>query len=529
MAEINDLERAISRLSGFNAEDELKRSNSLDSEVEKAYPGPSTEKHGSQSSAPTLAGGAEPYDEDSDPNIVWWDGPNDPENPMNWLQWRKNIAVAIVSSITFITPLASSMFAPGVGQLMKEFGSQNIELASFVVSIFLLGFAIGPLFLAPASELWGRSIIYNVSNVCFVLCSVGCALAPNLNFLIGFRFLSGCFGAAPLTLGGGTIADLIKAENRGVAMALFAMGPLMGPVIGPVAGGFLADAKGWRWVFWIIAICSGFVTITTLVFLRETYAPTILENRAAKLRKETGNLKLRSKLTSTLPPQEVFKRALARPFSMLFRSPIILAMSTHMAVVYGYLYLLFTTFPTVFEGKYGFSTATVGLSYLGIGCGSLLGLLVLGMVSDRILVSLTKKHGERKPEYRLPPMAWGSPLIPIGLFWYGWTAEKGVHWIVPIIGTGLVGVGLLATFMPVNTYIVDAFQMYAASALAATTVLRSVVGACLPLAGPKMYDALGLGWGNSLLGFIALIFLPMPFVFERYGERLRKRFPVGFQ
>jgi multidrug resistance protein len=421
------------------------------------------------------------------------------------------------------------MFAPGVGQLMKEFGSQNIELASFVVSIFLLGFAIGPLFLAPASELWGRSIIYNVSNVCFVLCSVGCALAPNLNFLIGFRFLSGCFGAAPLTLGGGTIADLIKAENRGVAMALFAMGPLMGPVIGPVAGGFLADAKGWRWVFWIIAICSGFVTITTFVFLRETYAPTILENRAAKLRKETGNLKLRSKLTSTLPPQEVFKRALARPFSMLFKSPIILAMSTHMAVVYGYLYLLFTTFPTVFEGKYGFSTATVGLSYLGIGCGSLLGLMILGMVSDRILVSLTKKHGERKPEYRLPPMAWGSPLIPIGLFWYGWTAEKGVHWIVPIIGTGLVGVGLLATFMPVNTYMVDAFQMYAASALAATTVLRSVVGACLPLAGPKMYDALGLGWGNSLLGFIALIFLPMPFFFERYGEKLRKRFPVGFQ
>jgi hypothetical protein len=83
--------------------------------------------------------------------------------------------------------------------------------------------------------------------------------------------------------------------------------------------------------------------------------------------------------------------------------------------------------------------------------------------------------------------------------------------------------------MPVNTYIVDAYQKYAASGLAATTVLRSIVGACLPLAGPKMYDALGLGWGNSVLGFIALMFLPMPFIFERYGERLRKRYPVGFE
>jgi len=421
------------------------------------------------------------------------------------------------------------MFAPGIGQLMVEFNSTNTELASFVVSIFLLGFAVGPLVLSPASELWGRSIIYNVSNVCFALCSVGCALAPSLNFLIGFRFLSGCFGAAPLTIGGGTIADVIPAEKRGVAMALFAMGPLMGPVIGPVAGGFLSDAEGWRWVFWVLAICSGVVTITTFIFLKETYAPAILEAKARRLRKSTGNMKLRSKLTSSLPPKEVFTRALGRPFKMLFMSPIVLIMSIHMAVVYGYLYLLFTTFPTVFEGQYGFSTATVGLAYLGIGVGSLVGLLILGMVSDRILVAKTRRSGEIKPEYRLPPMAYGAPLIPVGLFWYGWTADYAVHWIVPIIGTGLVGVGLLATFMPVNTYIVDAYQKYAASGLAATTVLRSIVGACLPLAGPKMYDALGLGWGNSVLGFIALMFLPMPFIFERYGERLRKRYPVGFE
>ena len=121
-------------------------------------------------------------------------------------------------------------------------------------------------------------------------------------------------------------------------------------------------------------------------------------------------------------------------------------------------------------------------------------------------------------------------LVPIGLFLYGWTAEKHVHWIVPIIGTAFVGVGLIATFMPVTTYLVDAFTIYAASAIAANTILRSLMGALLPLAGRKMYQTLGLGWGNSLLAFIALAMCPMSWIFFRYGERIRKspRFQIKF-
>lgn len=113
-------------------------------------------------------------------------------------------------------------------------------------------------------------------------------------------------------------------------------------------------------------------------------------------------------------------------------------------------------------------------------------------------------------------------LIRFAVFLYGWTADKHVFWIAPIIGTGLVGLGLLATFMPIQTYLVDAFTVYAASALAANTVLRSLLGALLPLAGQKMYATLGLGWGNSLLAFIALAMCPIPWVFYRYGERIRK-------
>ncbi|KAL8706973.1 MAG: hypothetical protein Q9201_000021 [Fulgogasparrea decipioides] len=461
------------------------------------------------------------------PNLVDWNGPDDPDKPTNWVNSRKYGIVAIVSSITFLTPLASSMFAPGIPEVMTEFRSNNVELASFVVSVYVLGYAFGPMVLAPLSELYGRLPVYHVCNVMFVIFTVACAVSSNLNMLIAWRFFEGLFGSAPLTIGGGTIADMIVQEKRGGMMAIWAMGPLMGPVIGPVAGGYLTQAKGWRWVFWLIAIAAGAITLFAFVLLRETYPPILLERKAKKLRSETGNHDLKAKLSVDLPPVELFKRAIVRPFKLLLFSPIVTALSIFMAIVYGYLYLLFTTITEVFESSYHFSSGAVGLTYLGIGVGSMCGLFIFGFASDRI-VKYKSKNGEMKPEYRLPPMIPGAFIIPVGLFMYGWTTEKHVHWIAPIIGTGLVGLGLLATFMPVSTYLVDAFTLHAASALAANTILRSLLGALLPLAGRSMYNTLGLGWGNSLLAFIAVALCPIPLVLYRYGERIRKnpRFQV---
>jgi MFS family permease len=263
--------------------------------------------------------------------------------------------------------------------------------------------------------------------------------------------------------------------------------------------------------------------------MRETYEPVLLERRAKRLRMETGNPNLRSRLDPGIPKQEFFIRAIVRPTKMLLFSPIVLILSIYMAIVYGYLYLLFTTLTMVFEGTYHFSQGNVGLAFLGIGIGSMLGLVIFGALSDKTVKKMAAQ-GEMKPEYRLPPLIPGSLVIPIGLFWYGWSAEKAIHWIMPIIGTMWIGLGLLATFMPIQTYLVDAYVQHAASAIAANTVLRSLCGAFLPLAGPKMYKALGLGWGNSLLAFIALACAPVSVVFYKYGERIRKhpRFQPNF-
>ncbi|KAJ5875055.1 uncharacterized protein N7473_012402 [Penicillium subrubescens] len=461
-----------------------------------------------------------PDSDAKDPNLVTWDGPDDPENPFNWKTYKKARQLVFMAFNTFLTPLASSMFAPGVEDVMREFGSSSTMLASFVVSVYVLGYMVGPFLIAPLSELYGRVPLYHACNLLFLIFTIACAVAQSLPQLIVFRLLAGIAGVCPLTIGSGTAADMVTKEKRAGVMAIWAMGPILGPVIGPVAGGFLAEAEGWRWVFWVIAITTGVVIIGTVLGYRESYAPVLLKRKAARLRKETGNPDLRTIYDTGRTPRGLFLSALARPVKLLFGSPIVFLLALFAAVTYGYLYLMFTTITSIFENEYGFSSGLAGLAYLGFGVGCLLSLLVCGRVANKIAVTHTAR-GCFTPESRLPPMIYGCWAIPIGLFWYGWSAKAHAHWIVPILGTGFFGVGLISVFMSANTYLVDCYLVHAASVTAASTALRSLVGAVLPLAGPSMYSALGLGWGNSLLAFIALALCPVPLLFARYGAAIR--------
>jgi MFS family permease len=191
-----------------------------------------------------------------DPNIINWDGPDDPMNPLNWPTKQKFIIVATISFVTLLTyeysslfshsyadsrnrSLGSSLFAPAVPQVMNDFHSTNLELASFVVSVYLLGYTFGPLLIAPLSELYGRRPVYNTCNSLYVVFSVACALSPSLGSLVVFRFFAGATGSAPLAIGAGSLADMIRLENRGTAMAVWALGVLLGPVIGPVGKQFI--------------------------------------------------------------------------------------------------------------------------------------------------------------------------------------------------------------------------------------------------------------------------------------------------
>jgi multidrug resistance protein len=154
------------------------------------------------------------------------------------------------------------MLAPGIDQVMKEFHTTNVQIGSLAVTIYLLGFACGPLVIAPLSELYGRLPAYHVCDLLWVIFTVACAVATNMPSFIVFRFLAGCAGSCPLTIGGSTVVDVISQQPRGAAMSMFAIGPLPRPVLGPIAGGFLAQAEGWRWVFWVRTITVSSCTLS---------------------------------------------------------------------------------------------------------------------------------------------------------------------------------------------------------------------------------------------------------------------------
>lgn len=265
--------------------------------------------------------------------------------------------------------------------------------------------------------------------------------------------------------------------------------------------------------------------------LRETYQPVLLRSKAARLRKETGDARWHYEPAraagETRTPKTIFLLSLVRPLRMLFLQPIVTVCALYIATIYGLMYILFTTFTFVYEGQYHFSSVGAGLSFLSSGIGMLAGLGVVAVASDRIYqraaAAAAASGSGARPEARLH---WslvlpGSLLIPAGLFIYGWTAAARAHWIAPMLGSCVMSTGTIIITMGVQTYLVDAFPANAASVSAANTVLRSILGALLPLCGLDLYAALGLGWGNSLLAFVALGLAPVPVCLGLFGERLR--------
>ncbi|KAL9094775.1 MAG: hypothetical protein Q9165_003046 [Trypethelium subeluteriae] len=468
--------------------------------------------------------------EHNDPDLVTWDGPQDAENPKNWTDKEKWVLTVLVSIFTFVSPVASSMVAPALGTLGRELHMKSQIEVEMALSIFVLGYAVGPVFFGPVSEIFGRSRVLQASNVFFWAWNLGCGFAQNSAEMFVFRFLSGIGGSAPLAIGGGTIGDVWPPEKRGKAVGIYSLAPLLGPVLGPIAGGWCAEKTTWRWIFWSSSIFAGVIQVIGLIWLRETHAPTLLRRKRARLVKKTGNEKLHTaepakSLLSTM------SGALVRPSRMLATQPIVQVIALYMAYLFGLTYLITVTFPVVWSEVYGESLGIGGLNFISLGLGTVLGVQINTLFVDRIYRRLkAKNNGVGLPEYRVLSMIIGSVLEPIGLFWYGWSVEGHVHWIMPNIGIAIFGMGVIMCLQGMQGYIIDSYTRFAASALAAVVILRSLCGFGFPLFAPYLYQRVGYGWGSSILAFISIaIGIPSPFVFWFYGAKLRavSKFAAG--
>lgn len=238
----------------------------------------------------------------------------------------------------------------------------------------------------------------------------------------------------------GLISDCWNADQRAKAVAIYSVTPLLGPAIGPFVGGFIVEYSTWRWVFWASSIAAALIQFCGIFLLPETHGPTLLKRLAKKQRKETGNQALHTE-DSDKTLGKVLRVALVRPFIMLGTQPIVMVIAAYMAYLFGLVYLLISTFPGVYQGVYGESVGIAGLNYISLGIGYLVGSQVNAPISSRNYQRLKKQHGVGKAEFRIPTMFVGSALIPIGLFWYGWSVDAHIHWIMPNIGIVIFSMG----------------------------------------------------------------------------------------
>jgi multidrug resistance protein len=417
------------------------------------------------------------------------------------------------------------MVAPALGAISKEFSITSEIVTSLTLSIFVLAYAVGPLFFGPLSEIYGRVIVLQLGNLFYLFFNLGCGLAQTKTQMVIFRFLAGLGGSAPLALGGGVLSDLFIDEQRGKAISVYSLAPLLGPALGPVAGGFITENTTWRWVFYATTIADGLIQISGLFFLQETYPPVLLQRKRNKLFKETGNYDLYTEWDDpNRTITQALKTSLSRPFRLLGTQIIIQLLAIYLAFLYGMIYLVLSTFPTLWSEVYHESIGIGGLNYISLSVGLFIGTQICAPLQDRIYRALKKRNnGVRKPEFRVPLMVPGALLVPVGLFWYGWTVQARTHWILPNIGVAILSAGIVTGFVCIQTYIIDSYTEYAASAIGAATVLRSLAGFGFPLFAPYMYQKLHYGWGNSLLGLLAIVLgWPAPFLLWRYGETLRR-------
>ncbi|KAH9901139.1 MFS general substrate transporter [Cubamyces lactineus] len=461
----------------------------------------------------------------ADPYVVDWDLA-DPENPFNWSSRRRWAITFQLAMATFTVSFCSSCYSGGLASMDRELHMSQV-VGILGVSLYVLGFGLGPLVFAPLGELYGRRIVFIVTGCIFTLFHLGGALGHSATTILVTRALAGIFGSAPLTNAGGALSDMWTPRERGIASSLYGTAPWMGPVLGPIVGGWISETRlGWRFSFWIMFIVAALNALACIIITPETFGPVLLRKRARRLMKASGGkLVYISKFDvgRSQSISHVLRRDMGRPFYFLATEPIVLLLAIYIAIAYATLYAFFAAYPIVFQDHRHFSAGEGGLAFLGIGLGNIIG-LSLAPAQNRLYWRAMDRHGGQTiPEARLYLPMLGGVTLPISLFWFAWTSDPPVHWIVPVIAGTPFGLSCAIIMQGLTQYLMDTYSIYCASAIASTVVTRSVVAFIFPLISPALYGNLGDAWACSVFAFLSLACMPVPFLFYRYGSWVRSK------
>ncbi|KAJ5781259.1 hypothetical protein N7457_006419 [Penicillium paradoxum] len=483
--------------------------------------GPGTPEHGTiealQSSSDDTLEDALSIEPKTSYHSNEWNWDDDPNNPYNWPTRHKVLQVSMIGWAAFTTTVGVSILTPAHSVFMAEFGVSS-TVAILPLSLYVFALALGPMVGGPLSETVGRYPVYIGTIVLGTLFTLGVGFSPTFAGICVLRFLAGFCYAPTLAIAAGTLNETFKPVHRALPSAIFILTPFLGPGTGPVIGGFVVNRKGWRWTQWTTIFFATF-TLIMIALSKETFHPVIKRRRAKELGlpiPPSPPLSSQLRLFATI--------SLLRPVHMLLTEPIVIFICLYVACEFATLFSFFAAIPLIFQGIYHFHVEHSGLVFLTIVVGCLLGTVTVIICNFLLYLPKVAKHpgGQVPPEHRLYPAMIGSIGLPIGLFWFAWTAKAEISWASPVVAITVFSWGNLCVFVSTTQYLVDTYQgITVASAMSANGLARYGLGAAFPLFTVQMYTKLGSEWASSLLGFIAIALLPVPWVFFKMGKRLR--------
>lgn len=451
------------------------------------------------------------------------------EHPYKWSFKKKLMTVVILCLNCLGVTMGSSNFASCVPQIMAEYGV--IEVVGILgITLYVFGFAFGPVVYGPLSELYGRRNLLIISSFGFTLFQFAVATGENLQTILICRFFAGCVGAAPLAVIPAAMSDMFDNYSRGKVVSIFSLTVFLGPILTPVYSSYIVQYTTWRWVQYVSGIYAGLCTLAICFLYDESHHPIVLCKKAQYMREKSGNWGIYAahELLS-LDIKDIFTKTIARPLKMLRKEPILLLMTVYNTFVYGILYLMLEAYPYIFEIKKHFYK-NGELPYIGLIVGmSFFSAMMIFILEPRYIAAVAKNNGKPCPEERLIGMMVSGPVFTIGIFWLMWTGNyNSVPWIVPTIGGAFIGFGLIGIFLTSFNYLIDAYLLLAASAIAGNTFLRSGFGASFPLFAGYMLKGMGVNWAGLLLGLFSAALIPVPFLFYKYGKWLRQKSSYAF-
>lgn len=454
---------------------------------------------------------------------------NDPDFPENWKLASKTLIIFSCAFCALVVAWGSAIFSGSIPGVEEEFHMGQV-VASLNISLYVAGFAVGPVIWGPMSELVGRRMPMLVGLFGFMLFCFAGGAAKDFQTIVLSRFFMGAIGASSITVGPAMAADTFNSFERGRAIAFISLMITAGPMVSPVVGGYIGSSYlGWRWTQYITGIFAALILVICTLILKETYPPKLLAVRASVMREESGNWALFAPLEKKeLDTQELVQRTILKPLSMLVVEPILLLISLYHGLVYGILYLCLDAVPLIFGAGsdrspgYGWSGGNSFLPYLAMFVGAIL-IIALDIVYFEPYYNkkLVQSGKNVVPEERLPLMMLSGFAFPMGIFLLCWSGNYRVFWFVPILGLVLIGFGIMGIFIACFNYIIDAYLVLAASGIAANTFLRSGMGAAFPLFAAIMFKNLGTEWAGTLLGCLASLLVPVPFLFYYFGQKIR--------